>query len=147
MKVILYILIGLVVLVLALFAVLGKKSRSGHAPGLIEGRLAPCSGKPNCVSSEEGTDAWHKVGAYRGVSLTDLKSAIKRSGGKITKQDDVYLAAEFTSKMFKFVDDFEARQEGDTIQIRSASRVGHSDAGVNRKRVEAIRNMLKQEKE
>ena len=46
------------------------------------------------------------------------------------------------SKIFKFVDDVEIRQDGDVCQIRSGSRVGYSDRGVNRKRVEIIRKAM-----
>lgn len=60
--------------------------------------------------------------------------------------DEHYLHFEFTSRIFRFVDDFELllNEEQKIIHIRSASRVGYSDLGVNRKRVEKIRLMLQQ---
>ncbi len=142
MKIVLYLVLGLVVLVLVLFTILGKKSRSGQALGVTNGRLAPCSGKPNCVSSEAGTSDKFRVEPYSGTSMAALKSAIEQAGGTVTNQTDNYLSAEFMSDLFKFVDDFEARQDGNKIHIRSASRVGYSDRGVNRKRVEALRERL-----
>jgi len=141
MKIIAYSLIGLIGLVLVFFFILGRKSAGGQAPGLVDGRLAPCSSKPNCVSSEDGTPGKKQV-APLSCSWDDLKSAITGQGGVITKDADGYLSAEFTSSIYKFVDDFEARLDGDKIQIRSASRVGYSDRGVNAKRVEALRAAL-----
>ncbi|MDQ6965890.1 MAG: DUF1499 domain-containing protein, partial [Mariprofundaceae bacterium] len=58
--------------------------------------------------------------------------------------DDDYLHATFTSRLFRFVDDVELHRDAASgvVHIRSASRVGHSDFGVNRKRVEVIRKLL-----
>ncbi len=146
MKVAAYILIGLVLFVMIAFFLLGKKSQKGTALGLVSGQLTACLSKPNCVSSEDGTDAKHKVEPLRGVSFQDathaLEHLLEQGNGKIIKSQDGYLAAEFTSGMFKFVDDLELRQDGNDVQVRSSSRVGHSDAGVNRKRVKALRALL-----
>ena len=69
--------------------------------------------------------------------------AITATGGTITSETDSYLSATYMSKIFKFVDDVEIRHDKDNIwHIRSASRVGYSDRGVNKKRVEAIRSKL-----
>ncbi|PHR59991.1 MAG: hypothetical protein COA43_08470 [Robiginitomaculum sp.] len=143
MKIAAYIFIGLIVLVCVLFLILGKKSQNGQAFGLVDGRLAPCSSKPNCVSSEEGSPSAASVDGFDITQWSALKDAIKAQGGNITTQSDDYFSAEFSSKLFKFVDDFEARLDGDKIQIRSASRVGYSDRGVNRQRVESLRLVLK----
>ncbi len=143
MKRIAYIIIGLVVIVMIAFLLLGKKSQKGTAPGLVDGRLAACSSKPNCVSSEDGTDAKHKTDPLAGVSLLEVQKAVEAIGGVITRSQKDYFSAEFRSNIFKFVDDVEARQDGENVQIRSASRVGHSDAGVNKKRMAALRAALK----
>jgi len=142
MKLAAYIFIGLVAIVMLAFIMLGKKSQKGAAPGLVDGRLTACSSKPNCVSSEDGTDAEHKIDPLTGVLLPDVQKAVEGIGGVITSSQDGYFAAEFSSGIFKFVDDVEARQDGENVHIRSASRVGHSDAGVNKKRMGALRAAL-----
>ena len=146
MKIAAYILIGLILFVMIAFFLLGKKSQKGSAPGLVDGKLTACSSKPNCVSSEEGTDFKHKIEPLRGVSFQEVISALEQlleqENGKITNSQDGYLSAEFTSSIFKFVDDLELRNDGNVIQVRSSSRVGHSDAGMNGKRVEALRALL-----
>ncbi len=145
MKRIVYGIIGLVVIVMLAFFILGKKSQKGSAPGLVDGRLAACSKKPNCVSSEDGTDAKHKIDPLSGVSLLEVREVVEQMGGVITGSQDGYFSAEFRSNLFKFTDDVEARQDGENVQIRSASRVGHSDGGVNKKRMAALRTALKAE--
>lgn len=143
MKIAAYIFIGLVLFVLVAFFILGKKSANGSALGLVDGRLAACSGKPNCVNSEDGTADKFKTAPLSVNDLASVKAAIETLGGEITSSQDGYLSAEFTSGIFKFVDDVEARLDGDKVQIRSASRVGYSDRGVNKTRVENIRAELK----
>jgi len=71
-----------------------------------------------------------------------LKTIIRDMGGSIQVEETDYLAATFTSSVFRFVDDLELRIDADqkTIHLRSASRVGHGDGGVNRKRVELLKN-------
>lgn len=127
-------------------SMLGQSSKSGQPPGLVSGRLAPCPAKPNCVSSEVGEDADHQIAPldYAGTDAeaawSRLQQIIEELGGEITLASDAYLAVTFTSSVFRFVDDVECRLDPakQQIQIRSASRVGYSDLGVNRKRVEAI---------
>jgi len=147
MKIALFILIGLALFVLVAFFILGKKSQTGVAPGLTGGHLTPCGSKPNCVCSEQDRSLAMKTNVGANIAPLDLswdelKTAIKAQGGVIVKEEDGYLSATFTSKAFKFVDDFEARQDGDVIHIRSASRVGYSDRGVNRTRVNDLRFAL-----
>src|SRR5512147_125292 len=108
--------------------------------------LAPCPSSPNCVSSQ-AADADHRVDpiAYRGDAVAAMRrlraviAAMPRAN--IVSADDHALRAEFTSRLFRFVDDVDCIVDpaASVIQIRSASRVGSSDLGVNRKRVEAIR--------
>ena len=131
-------------------AVLGHLSRSGEAPGLTGERLAPCPDKPNCVCSEHATDSQHYIAALPlpGATRTDAIAALTRAvaslGGQVESVRDDYLAATFTSSLFGFVDDVEFRIDPPSarIQVRSASRVGHSDLGANRKRIEEIRILL-----
>ena len=108
--------------------------------------LAPCPSSPNCVSSL-ATDAAHRVAplAYQGDPaaamrrLRDVIAAMPRA--RVVGVSDTGLHAEFTSRIFRFVDDVDCVVDpaAGVIQIRSASRVGYSDLGVNRSRVEAIR--------
>jgi len=71
---------------------------------------------------------------------------IEESGGEITISDGEYLAATFSVSLFGFIDDVECRLDTskNRIQIRSASRVGYSDLGVNKKRVEKMTRLFKQ---
>jgi uncharacterized protein (DUF1499 family) len=143
MKITLYIILSLIVFVMIAFFFLGRGSAKGAALGLVDGRLAPCGSKPNCVSSEAGTEGKKTVTPLQGQSLLSMASAISAMGGIVTAQEGDYLSATFTSKTFKFVDDFEVRMDGDIAHIRSSSRVGYSDRGVNRARVETLRAALK----
>ncbi len=114
--------------------------------GVRDGRLAPCPDRPNCVSSEATDDA-HRVAAldFTGdpaAALRRLDQVIAgQDGASIVTRRDGYLHAEFTTRLMGFVDDFEARLDpaAGVIQVRSASRLGYGDLGVNRRRVEAIR--------
>ena len=112
--------------------------------GVRDGRLAPCPNSPNCVSSQE-TDPTHAIEPFR---FTDSPTAaMDRLRTVVAGQPrvnmiiarDTYLHAEFRSAVFRFVDDVEFLLQDHMIQVRSASRLGYSDLGVNRKRVEALR--------
>ena len=112
--------------------------------GVNNGKLAACPGTPNCVSSQSGDDKF-KIEPLASVSLAQIKSAIEgMAGGKIVEEKEDYLYAEFTSKLMGFVDDVEfyADKQKNVIQVRSASRLGKSDLGANRQRIEAIRTKL-----
>lgn len=112
--------------------------------GLQQGLLRPCPDSPNCVCSEafSQADKEHAIKPVQAGETTweRLKSRIIELDGVIKQDDGHYLHATFTSSLFHFVDDVELRLDGEhgLIQIRSASRVGRSDLGVNRKRVEQI---------
>ena len=148
LKVIISLVSLLLVFVIIAFIYFSISSRSGLAPGLIKNRLAPCPGTPNCVTSEYPDDESHFVSGFvigkgqKQKAWSVLVQVIEDGGGIIVDNNvDDYLAATFTSTLFGFVDDLEARldPEQGMIHIRSASRVGKSDFGVNNKRIEAIR--------
>ena len=109
-------------------------------------RLEPCPDSPNCVSSQEQREG-HAIPPLRfsdapEVAWGRLQEVIEgMARTKILTTTPNYLHAEFKIAVFGFVDDVECvlEPESGTIQIRSASRVGHSDLGVNRRRVEKIR--------
>lgn len=135
-----YVGLGLI----GLFIVLGLISQKGRPKSLGEsGRLDECGSSPNCVVSEAGGQPERAVAPIR-ASRADMKAAIIATGGTITSEREDYMSATYMSRLFKFVDDLEVRVENDELlHIRSASRVGYSDRGVNRRRVEALRAYLK----
>jgi uncharacterized protein (DUF1499 family) len=116
--------------------------------GVTDGRLAPCPSTPNCVSSQS-TDAGHAIEPLRFTGSADaamsrlrkIISGMKRA--RIVEDRNCYVRAEFTSLIFRFVDDVEFALDAKrgTIDVRSASRVGRSDLGVNRKRTDEIRRL------
>lgn len=126
---------------------LGYQSRHMEPKlGTEKGRLAPCPETPNCVVSESGTDSAHAVEPLPGTNWQHLRTAVTQAGGVIVQDNGHYLHAVFTSSLFRFVDDVEARldEAAGVIHIRSASRVGHSDFGANRRRVAKIRSLMLQ---
>lgn len=111
--------------------------------------LGPCPDSPNCVSSQS-SDSSHFIEPFRLTvapergwdALKAVLQAMQRV--KIVEESDGYIHAEATSRMFRFVDDVEflMRPDGQFVDVRSASRVGYSDFGVNRRRIERIRQEL-----
>ncbi len=114
--------------------------------GVKQGRLAECPDSPNCVSSQEDREP-HQVAPlrYQGDGQAAFARLIEMvenwPRARIITQTDHYLHAEFTTPVLRFVDDVEflLAEEENVIHVRSASRVGHSDLGKNRKRVQALR--------
>lgn len=135
----LWIIIGIVGALIAM----GIFSQKGKAPGLNNGKLTEPGSKPNVVCSEDGTQPERHV-APLAARLDEVAKAVEATGGTITARTADYLSATYMSRLFKFVDDVEVRADGDQCHIRSGSRVGYSDNGINRKRVEIIRAALAQ---
>jgi uncharacterized protein (DUF1499 family) len=114
--------------------------------GVKDGKLAPCPSSPNCVSTQ-ADDEVHKIEpiTFTGSTadaMTKLKQAIATlPRTHIVMERADYLHVECTSMTFRFVDDVELwiDEANHVIHFRSASRVGHSDLGINRARMEAIR--------
>jgi uncharacterized protein (DUF1499 family) len=114
--------------------------------GVVNGRLADCPDSPNCVSSQSD-DPEHRVeplplrgsGSEALARLRSVLAAMPHT--RIVEEQGDYLHAEATSLVFGFVDDVEllVDEGAKVIHVRSASRVGHSDLGVNRDRVERLR--------
>jgi len=139
MKKVLTGVIALIILGVGGLFYLGQKSQSGAALGLVEGRLASCPSSPNCVSSETSASTDNLVDPLRVGIWAKLPEIIDAMGGQLITQDVAYVSAEFTSSAFGFVDDVEFRLTEDAVHLRSASRVGYSDQGVNRSRVSSLR--------
>src|ERR1700681_1684658 len=121
--------------------------RPPAALGVRDGKLAPCPNRPNCVSSAAG-DARHSIApiAFRGdpaTAMAKMAAVVRAMPGLtiVTVKPD-YLHAEFASSVFGFVDDVELALDPrtQTFAVRSAARLGYGDFGVNRKRIEGIRN-------
>lgn len=135
------------ILILSLL-VIGCSSVRPAGLGVKDGRLAPCPATPNCVSSQSA-DKEHAIEPLRyreGTvnAIADVKTVVNSMRrANIVVATDSYLHAEFTSAIFRFVDDVEflCDDRARIIHVRSASRVGKSDFGVNRKRVEEFRSL------
>jgi uncharacterized protein (DUF1499 family) len=113
--------------------------------GVVDGQFSPCPSSPNCVSSQS-SDKRHATNPFRyqvavGEARDWLVAVLKAiPRGKVITVKEDYVHAEFRSRLFGFVDDVEFSFDKDhkTIHVRSASRTGYYDFGVNRKRVERI---------
>jgi uncharacterized protein (DUF1499 family) len=114
-------------------------------------QLPPCPNKPNCVSSQAPPDdALHAIAPLACAGDPDAAWAKLRQAigalprTRIVMEEAGYLRAEATSLIFRFVDDLECSLDrtAGVIHLRSASRVGYGDLGVNRKRVERLRALF-----
>src|SRR5713226_4435435 len=151
----------IVVLLLAVAAVVAGQLGllQGTAPtdlGVRNGRLKPPSNTENSVTSQAALYPDHPQRKYADIAPLPLKgdgpvtlSRIKTivegmDGAKVVKSDPDYLYAQFTTRLMKYVDDVEFWFDpaAKAIQVRSASRLGSGDMGVNRKRIEAVRAAL-----
>ena len=119
-------------------------SCSGVVP-LTIGQFASCPERPNCVSTKNSSiENTIKPIFYKGShdnAKQNLLLAIKTfRSAKVKKELDQFIHVEFTSNIFRFIDDVEFYlSEPGVIHFRSASRIGHSDLGVNRRRMQRIR--------
>lgn len=153
MKILLCIVVGLLVVISAYFIGLSASSRKQPDLGMVNNQLRECPATPNCVSSEQldagayveplmiattVNDAWSVVSDRAWKSA---KRAIIENGGEIVTECEGYLHALFVTPLMRYIDDVELRldERRQVIHIRSASRVGRSDFGVNRVRVTHIR--------
>jgi uncharacterized protein (DUF1499 family) len=117
--------------------------------GVKDGRLAPCRPSPNCVSSDAAA-AKHFVAAFEpALPMAEAWPRLREIVGTLPRTEIIsatsdYLHAECRSAVFGFVDDLElhARPAQNLIAVRSAARLGYSDFGVNRRRVENLRALL-----
>ena len=120
----------------------------GNPPeiGVQNGELTPCPDSPNCVVSQEA-DGEHFISpiSYKGDRDTAKETLLKVlsvvPNTEVVQQTDDYIRAQSTSRLMGFVDDVEFYFPKDKpeIEMRSASRLGESDLGVNRRRLEQIR--------
>lgn len=109
-----------------------------------------CGEKPNCVSTLDNRRehalapfTLSQKGLAQWAHIEQL--ALSLPGASLAKKADDYFHIECTSKVFRFVDDFEVQRQSGQLTVRSESRTGYSDFGVNRERAEAFRQLLAQE--
>ena len=125
---------------------------SGRKPrdlGVHDGRLRDCPSSPNCVCSDASRES-HRVDAFRlAKAPAEAWRSVRESVGalprtRVITDTGTYLHAECRSALFGFVDDLELQLRGDEgcVAVRSASRIGYSDLGINRGRVRALRQEL-----
>jgi uncharacterized protein (DUF1499 family) len=123
---------------------------SGTRPdnlGVKDGRFAPCKPTPNCVSSQaDPADGEHYIEpiAYGGT-MQELRRAVESmTRATVIREEGNYLYAEYKSALLGYVDDVELMLDDKTrlVHVRSASRLGRSDFGVNRKRIEELRTLI-----
>ena len=132
-------------------AILSASATTPTNLGVVDGRLADCPSSPNCVSTQD-RDTEHKIEpiVFTGSpddAMRQLKAAIATIPRlEIVSETEDYIHAEATSLIFRFRDDVEflIEPEAKVIHFRSASRVGKSDLGANRARMEAIRKAFGQ---
>jgi uncharacterized protein (DUF1499 family) len=123
---------------------------SGTRPdnlGVKDGRFAPCKPTPNCVSSQaDPADGEHYVApiAFNGT-MQELRRAVESmERATVISEEGNYLYAEYKSRLMGYVDDVELwlDEKARLVQVRSASRLGRRDFGVNRERIEALRLLI-----
>jgi len=138
--------VGLAFVVSGAFVIMASLSSRPANLGVTGGSLSPCPSTPNCVCSQNTNDPHYTPPLEFKSSVAEARAKLKQavlgmSRSALVEEREDYLAFEFRSAIFRFVDDVEflVRPGQNQIQVRSASRTGHSDLGVNRRRVEAIR--------
>jgi uncharacterized protein (DUF1499 family) len=131
-----------VLLILVAITVWARTASRPTDLGVRDGRLTACPGTPNCVSTEAGDAEPLRVWGDPERAFHELREAIRAMPRtRIVVEEPGYLHAEASTWGFGFIDDLEARldEEAGVIHLRSASRLGHSDLGVNAKRVKDVR--------
>jgi uncharacterized protein (DUF1499 family) len=118
-------------------------SRRPDNLGVRNGRLAPCKPTPNCVSSQsDPADATHYVAPLAGT-IAHVRNALDRTPrARIITDEPNYLYVEFRTRLMRYVDDVEFYFDGRVVHVRSCSRIGRSDLGTNRRRVERLRRAI-----
>jgi uncharacterized protein (DUF1499 family) len=140
------VLAGLGLLLLGGLVYLSCSAERPDDLGLVGGRLRPCPERPNCVSSQARTES-HRVEPLGfqgdpGAAWTRLRGMLEGMDRvEVITDDGRYMHVEFTTSVMRFTDDVEflLQPERGVIDLRSASRVGYSDFGVNRSRIRKLR--------
>lgn len=137
------------VLVLAFFAMTTNRPADGAGGEGAPAQLPPCPSSPNCVSSDAPEGSQHVApfvieGSPEKAWSTAMQIMAEWPRTTVVAEGSGMARFECRSAFFRFVDDVELqlRSDQDLIAVRSASRVGYSDFGANRKRVEGLREAL-----
>jgi uncharacterized protein (DUF1499 family) len=142
-------------ILIVLFGLVFLMGCAGMTPklGLFNDHLVPCPQSPNCVSSQiidkkKFIEPFYFIGSQQETQARLLLILKTLQRTNIIDIQDNYVRVEFTSKIFKFIDDVEfyfpvTKSATTIIYFRSASRLGYSDLGANRKRIEQMRQKLK----
>lgn len=139
------VLLALVVTAVGFFALRSALSRFDDPPTLVDGRLRACGPRPNCVGSEGSDGNAVAALAYLASGRTATEAEVLKALALLGNCEPPrvvgdYWHARCVSAVFHFIDDVELRFDDGTnqVQIRSGSRVGYSDLGVNLERVNAL---------
>ncbi|WP_237363532.1 DUF1499 domain-containing protein [Vibrio marisflavi] len=130
------------VLTLAVVSISGCSQGVANMKSRVE---LPCGDKPNCVSTQDLRKEY-RLDPYvlkKGVTIVQIEAAaLTLPRSKVISKTDDYLHITCTTKILRFVDDLELEIQGEKLLVRSESRVGYSDFGVNRKRADELRKIL-----
>ena len=143
------ILLGVLLATAFLFGISMTAKRPDNL-GVTAGRLADCPDSPNCVSSQAVSREQRMPPIPFTGTVEDARQKLRQvirkkfKKARLIDEDSNYLRFEFTSRVFRFVDDVEflVDDEAKLIHFRSASRVGYSDLGANRRRMNTIRQEM-----
>ncbi len=146
LKLPLLVILGFLGISMAALVTVKMFSQQPPSRGVKDGRLAACPDSPNCVSTQ-AVDTSQKMEPlpFQGTpreTLASLKSIVgKMPRTRLVAEGKGYLHYEFRSFLFRFVDDVEffLDESASVVHFRSASRLGHSDFGVNRRRMEQVK--------
>jgi uncharacterized protein (DUF1499 family) len=163
MRIVMQLFIGLLIVIVSLVVLAVAAGQLGWLQGkppadlgVHDGKLKPPSGTKNSVSSQAALYPDHPQRNYAAIAplalqgdgpatLARIKTIVAgMAGAKVVRSDADYLYVQFTTSVLKFVDDAEFWFDpvNKVIQVRSASRIGRGDLGVNRRRIETIRTTL-----
>lgn len=142
---------GLFLLVISLSGLTGCINERPQL-GIIQHRLMSCPDTPNCVASRKDTPDTHKIApfSYQGEQDDAYRQLLnllnQRKDAIVVEMEHAhYIRADFRTPVLGFIDDVEFFfQQPGIIHLRSASRIGYSDLGANRKRMEALRELFEQ---
>lgn len=115
--------------------------------------LKPCPDSPNCVCSMHSDDKKHFIEPILPKeNISEVRLAIEKflkSDGNISiaQSTQEYIHAAFKVPFTSFIDDVEFYfpSNENIVHVRSASRKGYSDLGVNKARVNRLKKFLKKE--
>lgn len=132
--------------------VLNQFSKPAAPLGVTDGKLAPCPDSPNCVSTQSTQpDKQMEAISFQGPAneaMARIENTLNQMGSiRVATSEDNYLHATATTALLRYIDDvefyFDAQEQ--LIHFRSASRIGYSDLGVNRARMERFCELFEQQ--